>query len=1082
MEAEKEDKDSISPNRRSEPNKDALDSSGASKTDQRSGSKVEERNRTLEQEDTRLTAGNHEESAQQASAEVTNGSKNKQGNELKSTTKQKEINGSSSKSTEDDTNTPAITAPGNDKYGEEKPVPMDSGVDKNLNALSSSSTTTQSSTTRGLVDTDAKVAAQQQTANKKNTTEGDNLKDNHHKSSSSFHFKRKKPKKKHVLRPPVYYCPYDLDQRDEDENTPLHIAIHARKLQSARLLLEAGAGVHKRSDGSAPIHLAISLGAVAEHEEFAEKCLSLLASHGADFSMKDESFHTPLYLACMSNVPRCAQIILSDTRGLSTVNVRADRTGGRPLHACAKYCKSPHRPRLMGVSAHHHHRHSTGRRPNSGDNDHHDDHALISGVLLAVPGIEVNAVNNYGQTPLHVAAARGNWATARLLLRAGANPSLRDRREYTPGQWAAKRGIVVPNDLERFLGKNGSSSSSSSNDRDMIIDPDASTMLLCHELCSRHMSCPPIRRGGGAAADPPPENVRRLHVLLNEKVGILRCAEFQGCSWETEARRAAMIDIIRVHDYTYIERISQLCASIPDHPSAIASLDPDTAVSRWSFEAAMRAAGSVCEAVDKVMAGDHRNAFCAVRPPGHHAGPRGIVTCPNDPEGSHGFCLLNNVAVGAAYARSMYRNDGIRKVAIIDFDVHHGNGTEEIVRQVVPDIQTAPVRTPFAMGTLQTPTYKPWLDEEDINEIFFSSTHGYGPRDNRLAGLMPPQQGGWFYPASGASVTSEAVLNPTSIEKPSLADFISSQTWTRMGEESRMNCCKIIDVGLGLPRPNDIPGTQRVDVRDAYRKRILPHLIEFDPDMIFISAGFDGHKRDGMNFGYVGMIEDDYEWLTEQLVKVANSCCHGRIVSVLEGGYKIHGGIVSPFARSVASHVRALVDGGSSREMYNKEDSSWESRFEREMCEDKERRRQMRHRIGDSEKRHRMKQFSLSINRPPNHDDDVVHLSNDHEMDTILNEPLNNVAASVDNATSFTLASGMDSSSSNNNNNNNPSTSSSSGGGGLPGNVTALGNLFSEEIRERLDESVPARKRRRGSHVVDYKELYEMMKKEGNAS
>ena len=57
-----------------------------------------------------------------------------------------------------------------------------------------------------------------------------------------------------------------------------------------------------------------------------------------------------------------------------------------------------------------------------------------------------------------------------------------------------------------------------------------------------------------------------------------------------------------------------------------------------------------------------RNAFCAVRPPGHHAGPRGIVTCPNDSEGSHGFCLLNNVAIGAAYARSMYRNDGIKKV------------------------------------------------------------------------------------------------------------------------------------------------------------------------------------------------------------------------------------------------------------------------------------------------------------------------------------------------------------------------------------------------------------------------------------
>lgn len=79
--------------------------------------------------------------------------------------------------------------------------------------------------------------------------------------------------------------------------------------------------------------------------------------------------------------------------------------------------------------------------------------------------------------------------------------------------------------------------------------------------------------------------------------------------------------------------------------------------------------------------------------------------------------------------------------------------------------------------------------------------------------------------------------------------------------------------------------------------------------MIFISAGFDAHRRDSLNFGYVGMIEEDYEWVPEQLVKVANACCEGRVVSVLEGGYKIHGGIVSPFARSVTSHVRGLVDG-----------------------------------------------------------------------------------------------------------------------------------------------------------------------------
>jgi hypothetical protein len=90
------------------------------------------------------------------------------------------------------------------------------------------------------------------------------------------------------------------------------------------------------------------------------------------------------------------------------------------------------------------------------------------------------------------------------------------------------------------------------------------------------------------------------------------------------------------------------------------------------------------------------------------------------------------------------------------------------------------------------------------------------------------------------------------------------------------------------------------------------------------------------------MVEDDYEWLTEQLVRMANTCCNGRIVSVLEGGYKIHGGIVSPFARSVAAHVRALADGGRSRELYDLQDGEWESQFERHLVDERERKRQQK--------------------------------------------------------------------------------------------------------------------------------------------
>ena len=76
----------------------------------------------------------------------------------------------------------------------------------------------------------------------------------------------------------------------------------------------------------------------------------------------------------------------------------------------------------------------------------------------------------------------------------------------------------------------------------------------------------------------------------------------------------------------------------------------------------------------------------------------------------------------------MYRNEGIRKVAIIDFDVHHGNGTEEIIRKLVPSVEKGHVRTPFAVGELVSTKYRPWLDENDLQDVFFASTHGYGPR------------------------------------------------------------------------------------------------------------------------------------------------------------------------------------------------------------------------------------------------------------------------------------------------------------------------------------------------------------------
>ena len=119
--------------------------------------------------------------------------------------------------------------------------------------------------------------------------------------------------------------------------------------------------------------------------------------------------------------------------------------------------------------------------------------------------------------------------------------------------------------------------------------------------------------------------------------------------------------------------------------------------------------------------------------------------------GSHGFCLLNNVAIGAAYARCVHRST-VKKVAIIDFDVHHGNGTEALIRNVEPSIHEEPFSTPFSHGSVTTPMYKPWLNGDDLKNVFFTSIHGYG---RKVPDLEVTPGTPWFYPASGE--TSDAV-------------------------------------------------------------------------------------------------------------------------------------------------------------------------------------------------------------------------------------------------------------------------------------------------------------------------------------
>lgn len=269
-----------------------------------------------------------------------------------------------------------------------------------------------------------------------------------------------------------------------------------------------------------------------------------------------------------------------------------------------------------------------------------------------------------------------------------------------------------------------------------------------------------------------------------------------------EAPLAAAKDLELAHTHKHVASIQGLADEIGEagdgNPIDYLFIDPDTAMNPYSMGAALRGVGAAIAATDAVMAGELQNAFCAVRPPGHHA-------CRDR---AMGFCIFNNVAVAARHALERH---GLERVAVVDFDVHHGNGTE--------DILTGDPRV-LMVGLFQHP----------------------------------------FYPYSGTNPRAENMVN--------------------------------------IP----IPAYTRGDkIRPLIEEIWLPRLEAFRPQMIFISAGFDAHKEDDL--GQLGLVEDDYAWITRRLMDVADRHANGRIVSNLEGGYNL-----SALGRSVEAHLRVLAD------------------------------------------------------------------------------------------------------------------------------------------------------------------------------
>jgi acetoin utilization deacetylase AcuC-like enzyme len=263
-----------------------------------------------------------------------------------------------------------------------------------------------------------------------------------------------------------------------------------------------------------------------------------------------------------------------------------------------------------------------------------------------------------------------------------------------------------------------------------------------------------------------------------------------------EAPVVTMSDVDLAHESRFVGELREVL----DNAAAdgrMRAIDGDTIAGPGTWAAVSRAAGAAVAATDAVLDGSVENAFCSIRPPGHHA----------TRDQAMGFCFLNSVCIAARHALD---TRGLKRVAIIDFDVHHGNGTEDIVAG----------------------------DERILMASIFQHP---------------------LYPYSGAVPLGTNMVN--------------------------------------VPVP---PYTRGPQVRELIEQNWMERLDEFAPEMIFISAGFDAHRDDGL--GQLGLVEADYTWMTERIKAVADKHAKGRIVSCLEGGYNL-----SALARSVAAHLRVLT-------------------------------------------------------------------------------------------------------------------------------------------------------------------------------
>jgi len=287
-----------------------------------------------------------------------------------------------------------------------------------------------------------------------------------------------------------------------------------------------------------------------------------------------------------------------------------------------------------------------------------------------------------------------------------------------------------------------------------------------------------------------PEKIDRVAAIINN----FKKLNNKNLIWKKPSKFKREL-LENTHNKDYINFVEK---SFPE--KGLSFLDGDTIISPGSKEATTDAVGSIITAIDGVENKEFKNAFCAVRPPGHHA----------EKNKAMGFCIYNNVAVGAHHLLEKYK---LNKVVIIDFDVHHGNGTQDIFY--------------------------------DNSKVLYISTHQYP-----------------YYPGSGAEQ-----------------------------EKGKYNNI------LNIPLP---AGTTSEKYLNAY-EFVLKKVKEFRPEFILFSAGFDAHKDDPL--AQFELNSKDFYDLTKRTLELSKLYCHGKVVSILEGGYDLNA-----LQESSEMHVNALIE------------------------------------------------------------------------------------------------------------------------------------------------------------------------------